>query len=81
MQKGEITLDEMIEQFSQTMGREKATSLIEEAFSKAGLPKKESYSLEEVLKMCELLKTDENRFVRTITMCFMTAIKIKKTTF
>ncbi|MBU0744681.1 MAG: PAS domain-containing sensor histidine kinase [Gammaproteobacteria bacterium] len=59
-------LNQIIDDFSQSLGREKAKNLIENSVLKLGLPIKDSYSNEEALKIFELIEKEQKGYIRTL---------------
>jgi len=64
--KEKIALQDITEAFSPSLGTEKTQALIKESIQKAGLSLKDSYSSEEVLKICEILEAAGGGFIKTI---------------
>jgi len=64
--KEKIALQEITEAFSSSLGTEKTQALIEEAVRGAGLSLKDSYSNEEILKICGILEAKGEGFIKTI---------------
>lgn len=52
----EVEWEDLVEKFSQSVGREKAEELIEDAVTDSGAGKKNAYSKDEVLDIADAIK-------------------------
>jgi len=72
----EISRDELVGAFVQSLGREAAETLISRKVRDAGLPYKSSYDVKEIEKIVEELKK-ENTLIRTLAMAFMAQARLR----
>lgn len=61
-----MTLDQLVSDFAQGLGKEKATELVKNSFFKIGIPIKEEYSNDEAFKMFEIVEKEQTGFVKTL---------------
>jgi len=64
--KEKITLQDITEAFSSSLGIEKTQALIKGAIQEAGLLSKDFYSSDEALKICGILEAKGEGFIKTI---------------
>ena len=68
-----ITREELIQKFSEALGNEKATALVDEAVSQAKLAKKAAYDKDEILQIVKSLKV-HGGFISILASCLASEV-------
>jgi hypothetical protein len=61
-----ISLESLVKHFAKSVGKEKAESLVKGAIEKLKLEKKDFYSHEEILQICNKIEEENIGFIKTI---------------
>jgi predicted transcriptional regulator len=73
-----IPLESLVKHFAKSVGKEKAEILIKDSIEKLKLEKKDFYSHEEVLQICNKIEEENTGFVRIMAANLKTMLEIKK---
>jgi hypothetical protein len=72
---GSMPRSNLINNLAQSLGMEGATKVVNDACFAAGVASKENFANEEVLKICDVLKSKQG-FIKIVAMTISTQIKL-----
>ncbi len=69
-----ISFEELAKPFKKVLSEEESRKLVEEAANKIGIGKKEFYSKDEVIRICQTIKEEKGGFVGVVATVIIAKI-------
>ncbi len=76
-----ISREDLLKHFVKSVGKEKAELLISDAIEKLKLEKKNFYSYEEALQICNKIEEENTGFIKIIVANLKTMLEVKNRNF